>query len=284
MPEEKSKNMKRIFFLFILTSLYLALPAQTPADSIALTQAPWETVVEQTGLQVVKASLSLYSSTQRIYLAEADPACFEMKLVPFRKRQTVASAARNSNIAIAVNGSFFDTDTSQAVPANYLKSGGWAYTTWNKGAYDGAVGLDESGMPEFRKWRRTPADSVWQAQFEEVIVAGPLLILDKEIQIHRTDTPEERAPRTAIGQKADGTFVFFAVDGRQKGADGMTLRELAFVIQWLGCVQALNLDGGGSTTFWVDEKGTVNKPSDKVLFLRMPRAVANMVTLVARDQ
>jgi exopolysaccharide biosynthesis protein len=71
-----------------------------------------------------------------------------------------------------------------------------------------------------------------------------------------------RHPRTAIGRMADGRLLLVAVDGRQLGVSyGMTLQELALLMKELGATDAMNLDGGGSTTMVV--KGVIqNKPSD----------------------
>lgn len=65
-----------------------------------------------------------------------------------------------------------------------------------------------------------------------------------------------RASRTAIGIKADGTVVMFMVDGRQAPYSvGMTMEEVAASMEDLGCVQAINLDGGGSSTFATQREG-----------------------------
>ncbi len=65
-----------------------------------------------------------------------------------------------------------------------------------------------------------------------------------------------RASRTAIGIKADGTVVMFMVDGRQAPYSvGMTMAEVAAAMETLGCVQAINLDGGGSSTFATQREG-----------------------------
>ncbi len=75
-------------------------------------------------------------------------------------------------------------------------------------------------------------------------------------------------PRTSAGITADGRVIFFAIDGRNAGySKGLTLEELAKVMADLGCITALNLDGGGSTTVAVKKSGTdaitiINNPSD----------------------
>ena len=90
------------------------------------------------------------------------------------------------------------------------------------------------------------------------------------------------APRTAIGQRADGSLVFYTIDGRQNGYSiGATLTQVAQRMVELGCVTALSLDGGGSTAMVATSPaGTtaslVSKPSGGA-----ERAVTNHIFLVA---
>ncbi len=76
------------------------------------------------------------------------------------------------------------------------------------------------------------------------------------------------APRTAIGIRNDGSIVLYSIDGRQTGYSyGVQLKTLAKRMQELGCVEAINLDGGGSTQMIIQHPGyedssLVNKPSD----------------------
>jgi Phosphodiester glycosidase len=73
---------------------------------------------------------------------------------------------------------------------------------------------------------------------------------------------ENRHPRTMIGTSADNTIWLVTVDGRQPELSvGMTLVELRALARRLGLVNALNLDGGGSTTMWVQGE-VMNRPSD----------------------
>jgi hypothetical protein len=71
-----------------------------------------------------------------------------------------------------------------------------------------------------------------------------------------------RQPRTAIGRAADGRNLLVTIDGRQAGwSVGMTVRELAETMIALGAVDALNLDGGGSTTMTIEGR-IQNRPSE----------------------
>jgi len=91
--------------------------------------------------------------------------------------------------------------------------------------------------------------------------AGNLVLL-KDGQIPFPENAREpRHPRTLIGFN-DRRIIIATVDGRQAGwSVGMTYREEAALMQRLGCTDAINLDGGGSTTAWVRGK-VVNRPSD----------------------
>lgn len=86
-----------------------------------------------------------------------------------------------------------------------------------------------------------------------------------------------RHPRTAVGFSKDSTKIYFVtVDGRQAKSVGMTLDELANFMLTLGVWQAVNLDGGGSTTMVVRGK-VVNSPSDTV----GERSVSNAVLIIS---
>ncbi len=93
---------------------------------------------------------------------------------------------------------------------------------------------------------------------DHIISGGPYLLKDGEIFI---DTAEEklnsisgRNPRTAIGYTKDNIMIMVTVDGRKEGSSGVTLKELAKIMDELGCYEAINLDGGSSTTMLVDGK------------------------------
>ena len=93
------------------------------------------------------------------------------------------------------------------------------------------------------------------------------------------------APRTAVGQRADGSLVFYTIDGRKPGHSiGASMSQVAARLIELGCETALCLDGGGSTTLSITEPDelaakTVNKPSEG-----SERAVTNHIFLVADNE
>jgi exopolysaccharide biosynthesis protein len=104
---------------------------------------------------------------------------------------------------------------------------------------------------------------------EDIVAGVPLLIKDGKIAITWQEEKigkefvETRHPRTAVAKLKDGKFLMITVDGRQAGYSvGMNLNELAAFLLEIGATDAMNLDGGGSTTMFLDGK-LMNKPSDK---------------------
>jgi exopolysaccharide biosynthesis protein len=97
---------------------------------------------------------------------------------------------------------------------------------------------------------------------------GPRLVNNSRVEVtalredFRADVRVGLGPRTAIGIDKAGRYILAVVDGRQKfHSTGLTLTELAYTMQKLGAVDAMNLDGGGSTALAVRGK-VVNRPSD----------------------
>ena len=98
---------------------------------------------------------------------------------------------------------------------------------------------------------------------------GPVLIHDGKIHITNReeqlfpDADGDHQPRTGMGYTRDGQLIILAIQGRTPGiAAGATLQEEARILLGLGCYQALNLDGGGSSCLLVNGKETI-RPSDQ---------------------
>lgn len=104
---------------------------------------------------------------------------------------------------------------------------------------------------------------------------GPIL-LDGDRSL-AWSPPLPRHPRTAVGWNGE-SFFLVVVDGRQEGLSvGMTYPELASLMRRLGCTHAMNLDGGGSSTLWLDGH-IMNSPSDG-----RERRVANSLIVVSTE-
>ncbi|UWG98875.1 phosphodiester glycosidase family protein [Dehalobacter sp. DCM] len=111
------------------------------------------------------------------------------------------------------------------------------------------IGFNQEGQLILKKWTAAEIASgaLAQAQIQQAISFEPYLIIDG-IPMITGDGGWGFAPRTGIGQKADGTVIFVVIDGRQPDwSMGASLRDLMNVFIEYGAVNAANLDGGSST-------------------------------------
>ena len=129
----------------------------------------------------------------------------------------------------------------------------------SKHAYDGTmIGIKYHRL-NFKKWKMRTA-----------IGGGPILVQNGEIKITNEEELKftgkainDKHPRTCMGYTADGYLIVMVIQGRFPGiAEGATLEQEAKLLIDLGCTEALNLDGGGSSCMLVNGKETI-KPSDK---------------------
>lgn len=101
---------------------------------------------------------------------------------------------------------------------------------------------------------------------KHIISGGPYLVKNGEVFVDMTAQKlgaiGGRNPRTAVGYTSDNNLILLTADGREGSSIGMTLMELARFMQSLGCIGAINLDGGGSTVMYVNGS-VVNKPQMK---------------------
>lgn len=103
---------------------------------------------------------------------------------------------------------------------------------------------------------------------------GPMVLYDGKCCVNKVKAPsgaymtnyecwaldiyEGNPDRTAVGVTEDGKIVLFICDGRIDQSKGATLEEVAMIMKSIGCVHAMNLDGGGSTGMWVKGSGMIN--------------------------
>lgn len=112
--------------------------------------------------------------------------------------------------------------------------------------------------PKFKKWK-----------METAIGGGPVLIQNGKVDIYNNQelrfagkAIDDKHPRTCMGYTADGKLIIMVIQGRFPNvAEGASLTQEANILKDLGCVEALNLDGGGSSCMLVNGRETI-KPSD----------------------
>ena len=213
------------------------------------------------------------------------------------RRETLTQFSQNKEARGVVNGGYFliDKTPTEHVGLLYVNNRTVAPATKsvlrnNKRYFTarGALGfLDDGGIdiawvtsrndslfnfPEpLENQPEEPVDSfdfskaeTWEV--DDAIHAGPVLMHDGKIRVTSNEevffgsTIPDIHPRTAAGYRNSGELVLLVVDGRQVDSRGVDLQELAILMRDLGCVEAINLDGGGSSAMVVDGK-LLNRPA-----------------------
>jgi exopolysaccharide biosynthesis protein len=105
-------------------------------------------------------------------------------------------------------------------------------------------------------------NQIKELNIQDAVSFSPFLIVNnKPVKIYG-DGGWGINPRTAIGQKEDGSIVFLVIDGRQLQSIGATIKEIQDIMIAEGCVNAANLDGGSSSVMYYEDK-LINSPSSK---------------------
>jgi len=197
-------------------------------------------------------------------------------------REIVLTPTGSSNLKLNSNISCIVSEVRKDVKNSDIPPGCFVLTYQNNGTASGNAMLNSLKSGDLLTLTVIASEDI-SSPDTVLSVGGGDLILDNgffDESLADESHEKQRNPRTAVGITADGRVLFYACDGRSKShSEGLTLSELAGVMLELGCVDAMNLDGGGSTTVVVEGK-TVNKPSDgkqravsdAVVFLDNPAA------------
>ena len=180
------------------------------------------------------------------------------------KGDTTSNIAKMNNAVAAINGGGFHdpngTGTGR-LPYGFILHEGEYIIGKDVGPDEDVdfVGFSKSGNLIAGNYDKTQLSDM---KAMEGITFGPPLIVDGKKMITDGDGGWGVGPRTAIGQRKDGTVLFVVIDGRQPGYSiGATLRDVQDVLYEKGAYIAANLDGGSSSTLYLNGK-VVNKPAD----------------------
>lgn len=257
--------------------------AQSTADSLTLTHAAWGW--QDVGhARVGAAQVYLFGAEQYISMVRYPARKFRTLIIhaPGGQAGTTSRLARRNKAKVAVNASYFNM--KDLTPATFLKTRGKTLARTEESELARSNGL----VMFKRRGRRIDIVSAVPADYarltkgwKEAIAAGPVLIEQGRnlTADRRSSFDTTRHPRTMIGYDADGWIYWVVVDGRAAGnAAGATIPEMAAIARYLGLVEALNLDGGGSSTLWSEATGVVNHPTDNHKFDHEgERAVPNII-------
>lgn len=192
--------------------------------------------------------------------------------------------AEKENALAAINGGFFDMDNGGSV--TYLEENDtvfqrniphgikWAVADWAK---TGAVVIDQQG--QLKLTAAKTEEFYEQSKAEQgVLITGPTLLLDGiKTTFRKANFILKRHPRTCLCE-TETAHLLLVVDRRKPQAQGMSILELQDFLISQNCINAINLDGGGSSAMWLKEQGIVNHPSD----IFGERKVANSLLIKAK--
>ena len=288
--------MRKKFFLGLLFGLFLplSLVSQTREDVVAISTAMWETKKISENIEVRQMRWPLlYGCAQTVTVAEITPKrSLEFDVAIADGGATVGEMAQRIKALVGINGSYFGMHKRSAI--TYLRQGRTVLDTTTTAEL--ALRVTGAIRTHGRKLRIMP----WNKEIERryhcrhgsTLASGHLLLYRGQSILLRSSSMGfvvKKHPRSAIALTSRGTVLFVTVDGRHPGyAGGMNLIELRHFLQQLGCTDAINLDGGGSTTLWAkgfSTNGVANYPCDNRKFDHDgERKVANAVVVMKRGK
>ncbi len=291
--------MKKTVTLISLLVLVCQLKtsAQTTNNTLNFLNQNWETTQLSNGLTWKHHQFtdkSLFNANQNIHIIQS-----KRKVWWKRRRSIPAFVSDGNSLALtsilakqnaalaAINGSFFDTKKGGAV--DFIKINGTIFdTTRHNGKrlaeHQMSALVIRNNQMSIAK-ARDSVDFKWETNINapNVMVTGPLLIWNgKRGPLSINAFNDNRHPRTCACVTHKNELILLTADGRTAEAQGLNLHELTTLMLELNCKTAVNLDGGGSTTLYLDGKGVVNMPCDNKQFDHEgERKVSNILILKA---
>lgn len=226
------------------------------------------------------------------------------------RKENIMDFAKRLNAKVVINGGYFNMKANPCKHAGLFIDNGklWGNATTkrtrNNIRYNflrATFAIDDAGRPDIfwadnikKKIRvfETPIknipgkpDSSFNYNigklktFKDALGAGPMLVQNGKMKIASdeelffgTSIPKTH-PRSAVGITKDGKTIYLVVDGRQILSRGVNLEELANILLDIGAYEAMNLDGGGSSTLVVNGK-LINRPAGGTYLREVMSAIA----------
>ncbi len=291
----------RRFIIFAL-ALFASIGvfARENNDSLTFVNAKWDVKQVADGIVLRQFHFTgenmLFDSLQYVSIIEIDTQVAKGRFALANDEGKITQTSKfaaDSAAVVACNGTFYNMSEPYNCVCYFRKNGveAFAFTEDMLQRDNGGVVISESG-----KISIVPADPAspgnvmpqdWIAKYTEpsVMSSGPILIVNgTNAYLEENSFNRNRHPRTAIATRDDMVYLV-TVDGRSKEyANGVSLWEFTDILQYIGVNDALNLDGGGSTTLYVagePDNGIVNHPSDNKVFDRAgERYIVNSILFI----
>lgn len=257
-----------------LVSNTVSIDIDIDQNKVATTYDSWTTHVVRPGLIYKTTQFSLFGGDQRIYVLDVTPDATNILGIGFSTNdKSTVDMSRDYNAVAGINAGYFpfggtvDKDPYIRINGNTVQAG---HTGVNQLFTNSAL-IIHNNVATVRRFTESGtnlnlvAADIPVAEAENVIVCGPMLITDGEIDIVSPTNSHNTSltARTGLGVTADGKRVFMVVIDSGDGFTGVTTFQLAKILQALGATNAMNFDGGGSSTMFVEgqgDNGRVNFP------------------------
>lgn len=295
--------MKKTLLLSVIAvAISFFAQAQQPLDSLKFINAQWRVKQIDKGITLKQFHFTgdnkIFDSNQYISIIEIDAkkakgrfalANDEGKISPTSK------FAKDSGAVVAMNGTFYNMREPYNCVCYFKKNGKTAFSNTEKMEQrdNGAVVISAKGrISVVAADAANPGNIMphnWAANIHapSVMCSGPVLMIDeKNARLDECSFNTKRHPRSAVATKGNKVYLV-AVDGRSaEKAQGVSLWELTALMRYIGAEDAINLDGGGSTTLYVEGEngsGIVNHPTDNKKFDREgERHVVNSLLFIQK--
>lgn len=259
------------------------LPTATAEASTAPTEAPTtapistDTEYHDDQIDIVLTTMRVEDTT--VYVADVQLADISLLKTALAGNtyarnltETTSVQAANAGAILAINGDYYG-----AQERGYVLRNGVLYRASAQSGTDALV-IGADGNFRIITQGETSADTLVREGAWQVLTFGPALINGGQVTVSSSDEVGRAMtsnPRTAIGQISEGHYLLVVSDGRTKESTGLSLRQLAELMQSLGAQIAYNLDGGGSSTM-VFQGCVVNNPTTNGRSIR-ERSVSDIV-------
>lgn len=256
-----------------------AVPTATESPAEQTTTAPISTDTEYHDDQIDIVLTTMRVENTTVYVADVQIADISLLKTALAGNtyarnltETTSVQAANAGAILAINGDYYG-----AQERGYVLRNGVLYRASAQSGTDALV-IGADGNFRIITEGETSADTLVREGAWQVLTFGPALINGGQVTVSSSDEVGRAMtsnPRTAIGQIREGHYLLVVSDGRTKESTGLSLRQLAELMQSLGAQVAYNLDGGGSSTM-VFQGRVVNNPTTNGRSIR-ERSVSDIV-------
>lgn len=237
-------------------------------DQSKINRFDWTTHTVKPGVIYKKGIFSLFGTAQRrIYILDVTLNATNTLGIGFSTSNVATTTmCKNYDAVAGVNAGYFPMSGATAEKDPYIRINGVEVQKGHavtSAMFTNSALIIHNNVAKVRKFTEFVtnlnqiAAAIPVSEAENIIVCGPILLASNEIESQNMSNSHNtsKTARTGLGVTADGKRVFMVVVDSGDGFTGVTTPELAKILQALGAVDAMNFDGGGSSTMFIKDQG-----------------------------